>query len=138
MKIWTKERENQLRELCFLEKSNKEISEIMDLKIEYVRQARSRLGLTIEKVKAELDLAITKVKGKNEKEVDIVINRENCFGYISEKVCDALTVKNCTGCNFFKTHEQKAKDDERTRKRLQNTAYHNLIEEKEPTSRQTK
>lgn len=32
--------------------------------------------------------------------------------------CTALRIKNCNGCNFFKTEEQKAKDDEKTRKRL--------------------
>lgn len=36
------------------------------------------------------------------------------------KGCTALKVKNCEGCNFFKTVEQKAKDDEKTRKRLAN------------------
>lgn len=34
------------------------------------------------------------------------------------KGCTALRIKNCTGCDFFKTLEQKAKDDERTRQRL--------------------
>ena len=32
--------------------------------------------------------------------------------------CAALTVKDCDNCAFFKTIEQKIKDDERTKKRL--------------------
>lgn len=34
------------------------------------------------------------------------------------KSCTALKMKKCEGCSFFKTTEQKRKDDERTRKRL--------------------
>ncbi|WP_312907281.1 hypothetical protein [Tissierella praeacuta] len=33
-------------------------------------------------------------------------------------ICTALKVKECRGCAFFKTTEQKIKDDERTKKRL--------------------
>lgn len=51
---------------------------------------------------------------------------DKCFADVSKDIlgpggkkgCTALRIKNCTGCNFFKTLEQKAKDDERTRQRL--------------------
>lgn len=41
-----------------------------------------------------------------------------CFAD-DKKICTALNVKKCRGCKIFKTLEQKAKDDEKTRKRLE-------------------
>lgn len=49
---WTKELEIQLRILAFEEKSNKEISEIMNIPLEDVYAGRSRFGITIAKVNA--------------------------------------------------------------------------------------
>ncbi len=49
---WSKEQENQLRELSFAEKSNKEISEIMGIALVEVYEGRSKFGITIAKVKA--------------------------------------------------------------------------------------
>lgn len=49
---WNKEQENQLRELAFAEKSNKEIAETMGIGLTDVHAGRSRFGVTREKVKA--------------------------------------------------------------------------------------
>lgn len=43
---------------------------------------------------------------------------DKCFADNGPK-CTALNDKNCNGCAFFKTLEQKSKDDERTRIRLE-------------------
>jgi len=48
---WSKEQEQQLKELCFEEKSNKEIAAIMGIKLSDVHAARSRLGVTMDKVR---------------------------------------------------------------------------------------
>lgn len=45
------------------------------------------------------------------------VTMEKCFAD-NGRSCTALRIKNCEGCNFFKTLEQKIKDDEKTRKRL--------------------
>lgn len=47
----TKEQETKLTELAFAEKSNKEIAEAMSMELADVHAARSRLGVTIPKVK---------------------------------------------------------------------------------------
>lgn len=47
----TKEQETKLTELAFAEKSNKEIAQIMGIDLADVHAARSRLGITIPKVK---------------------------------------------------------------------------------------
>lgn len=49
---WTEELKNQLKELAFAEKPNKEIAEIMDIPLKDVHAGRSRFGWTIAKVKA--------------------------------------------------------------------------------------
>jgi len=49
---WTDGLKEQLKELAFAEKSNKEIAEIMDIPLKEVHAGRSRFGLTIAKVKA--------------------------------------------------------------------------------------
>lgn len=48
---WTDGLKEQLKELAFAEKSNKEIAEIMDIPLTDVHAGRSRYGLTIAKVK---------------------------------------------------------------------------------------
>lgn len=48
---WTDGLKEQLKELAFAEKSNKEIAEIMDIPLKDVHAGRSRFGLTIAKVK---------------------------------------------------------------------------------------
>lgn len=40
-----------------------------------------------------------------------------CFADIGN-MCTALKVKECEGCNFFKTNEQRFKEEENTRERL--------------------
>jgi len=47
---WNKEQEQQLRDLCFAEKSNKEIAAIMGIKLADVHSGRSRFGITVAKV----------------------------------------------------------------------------------------
>lgn len=49
---WTDGLKEQLKELAFAEKSNKEIAEIMDIPLKEVHAGRSRFGITIAKVKA--------------------------------------------------------------------------------------
>jgi len=48
---WSKEQEQQLRKLAFEEKTNKEIAQIMNIKLEDVHNGRSRFGVTIDKVR---------------------------------------------------------------------------------------
>jgi hypothetical protein len=47
----TKEQETKLTEMAFAEKSNKEIAEALGIELKDVHAARSRLGVTIPKVK---------------------------------------------------------------------------------------
>jgi len=47
---WNKEQEQQLKALCFEEKSNKEIATIMGIDITDVHSGRSRFGVTVAKV----------------------------------------------------------------------------------------
>lgn len=49
---WSKEQEQQLRDLCFQEKSNKEIASIMEIELSDVHAGRSRFGITVAKVAA--------------------------------------------------------------------------------------
>lgn len=42
---------------------------------------------------------------------------ENCFAYKNNR-CTALKVKNCEGCNFYKTKDQQLNDKERARQRV--------------------
>jgi len=47
---WNKEQEQQLKTLCFEEKSNKEIAQTMNIDLVDVHNGRSRFGVTIDKV----------------------------------------------------------------------------------------
>ena len=49
----SKEQEKKLTELAFAEKSNKEIAQELGIDLKNVHAARSRLGITIPKVKAQ-------------------------------------------------------------------------------------
>ena len=49
---WPEEKIEQLRKLCFEEKTNTEIAKIMGYETKGIHAARSRLGITIAKVKA--------------------------------------------------------------------------------------
>lgn len=51
----TKEQETRLTELAYAEKSNKEIAQELGIGLTDVHAARSRLGITIPKVKAALE-----------------------------------------------------------------------------------
>lgn len=50
----TKEQESKLKGMAFAEKSNKEIAQELDIELKDVHAARSRLGITIPKVKEAL------------------------------------------------------------------------------------
>jgi len=69
---WNKEQEQQLRNLCFQEKSNKEIAEIMGIELSDVHNGRSRFGITVAKVAAAKvsvkELLATDQKVKRSKE----------------------------------------------------------------------
>lgn len=45
---------------------------------------------------------------------------DRCFADIGKGIagCSALNKKYCEGCAFFKTVEQKRKDDDKTKRRL--------------------
>lgn len=43
---WSNKQKEKLKELCFAEKSNKEISEIMGISLNDVYAGRSRFGIT--------------------------------------------------------------------------------------------
>lgn len=51
----TKEQEKKLTEMAFAEKSNREIADELDIDLSDVHAARSRLGITIPKVKQSLE-----------------------------------------------------------------------------------
>ena len=109
---WTNEVKEKIRELAMDGKSNKEIAEILGTKTEYIRNARSRFGLTNEKIGIVKEVEISKDRCF----ADVPTNSKGAGG---KKGCAALVIKECKGCAFFKTVEQKAKDDERTKKRLE-------------------
>lgn len=57
--------------------------------------------------------------------------RTDCFAFKGceyQQFCNALGgVKNCVGCNFFKTKEQIEKEEKRTKRRLEKLgAYYDL------------
>jgi putative lipase involved disintegration of autophagic bodies len=49
---WTPKMEDKLRKLCFEEKSNADLAKIFNCDVKDIHAARSRLGITIDKVKA--------------------------------------------------------------------------------------
>lgn len=57
---WTKTQEDKLRKLCFEEKTNAEIAKALGIDVKEVHAARSRLGITIPKVKAAKAEAVPK------------------------------------------------------------------------------
>ena len=48
---WTPKTEDKLRKLCFEEKSNADLAKIFNCDVKDIHAARSRLGITIPKVK---------------------------------------------------------------------------------------
>lgn len=42
---------------------------------------------------------------------------KDCFAYKNNR-CTALIVKNCEGCNFYKTKDQQVKDKEKAMERI--------------------
>ena len=58
---WTPKMEDKLRKLCFEDKSNADLAKIFSCDVKDIHAARSRLGITIPKVKAAKE-ADTKIK----------------------------------------------------------------------------
>lgn len=87
----TKDQETKLTEMCFAEKSNKEIAQELKIELKDVHAARSRLNITIPKVRVikaenipakktikEINLEIMKVekaKDAAEKKIDRCMER---------------------------------------------------------------
>ena len=67
----TKDQETRLTELAFAEKSNKEIAEELKIELADVHAARSRLGITIPKVKIALERGFkpTTATSRSKKEI---------------------------------------------------------------------
>lgn len=64
----------------------------------------------------------------------ITVEAKDCFAYKNQKQCNALKVKNCSGCSFYKTKEQFQSDkqkaleiilslDQKTQDRINNKYY---------------
>ncbi len=70
----TADMQEKLTKLCFAEKSNKEIAKELNLDIKEVYAARSRLGITIPKVKAakEVEQAAKRTAEEIQQEIDKV------------------------------------------------------------------
>ena len=56
---WSKEQEQQIKELGFERKSNAEIAEAMNIPLKDVHQGRSRFGITVAKVEEALKNGIS-------------------------------------------------------------------------------
>lgn len=70
----TKDQENKLTEMAFAEKSNKEIAEELGIELKDVHATRSRLGITIPKVKAAKEKGVQPVLRTRE-EIDQEIGK---------------------------------------------------------------
>lgn len=74
----TKKQETKLTEMAFAEKSNKEIAEELEIELTEVHAARSRLGITIPKIKAlkaknvQASAAVVRSKEDIQAEIDRV------------------------------------------------------------------
>ncbi len=73
----TKDQETKLTELAFAEKSNKEIADELKVELKDVHAARSRLGITIPKVKAKMTKASTRTAEEITAEISKVENAKN-------------------------------------------------------------
>ncbi len=65
---WSKEQEQQLIDLCFQEKSNKEIAATMGIELSDVHSGRSRFGITVAKVVAAKSVQAADQKVSRSKE----------------------------------------------------------------------
>lgn len=83
----TKEQETKLTELAFLEKSNKDIAEALGIEIKDVHAARSRLGITIPKVKALKAKGVQATVKRAEKEIrEEIVKVENAHMIAVKKI----------------------------------------------------
>lgn len=70
----TKDQENKLTELCFAGVSNKEIAEELKIELKNVHAARSRLGITIPKIK-EMKSRGAQPSGRTKEEIQQEIDK---------------------------------------------------------------
>jgi hypothetical protein len=70
----TKDQETKLTELSFAEKSNKEIAEAIGIEVKDVHAARSRLGITIPKIK-EMKSRGVQPSGRTKEEIKAEIDK---------------------------------------------------------------
>lgn len=85
---WTSELKDQLKTLAFEEKSNKEISEIMNISVNGVHVGRSRFGITVAKVKAQKEnIKTVRTKEMIEDEIKKV-QKARTEAYKKIKRCD--------------------------------------------------
>ena len=80
----TKDQETQLTKLCFAGVSNKEIAEELKIELKDVHAARSRLGITISKVKA----LTTKASARTAEEITAEISKVEKAKDAAEKKID--------------------------------------------------
>lgn len=80
----TKDQETKLTEMAFAEKSNKEIAEELKIELKDVHAARSRLGITIPKVKA----LMTKASARTAEEITAEISKVEKAKDAAEKKID--------------------------------------------------
>jgi len=69
----TKEQETKLTEMAFAEKSNKEIAKALGIELKDVHAARSRLGITIPKVKAAKEKGVQQPVSRSKEAIEFEI-----------------------------------------------------------------
>ena len=80
----TKDQETKLTEMAFAEKSNKEIAQELGIALKDVHAARSRLGITVPKVKA----LMTKASARTAEEITAEISKVEKAKDAAEKKID--------------------------------------------------
>lgn len=90
----TIEMESKLLKLCFAEKSNKEIAQELGIDLKDVHAARSRLGITIPKVKAakEVEQAAKRTAEEITAEISKVENAKNAAEKKIDRCMERLEV----------------------------------------------
>lgn len=82
----TKDQETRLTELAFAEKSNKEIAQELGIELSDIHAARSKLGITIPKVKQALEKGFNPSCARTQKEIiDEIEKVENSLNQAERK-----------------------------------------------------
>lgn len=105
----TKEQETKLTEMCFAEKSNKEIAAELDIGLTDVHAARSRLGITMPKVKEALAKGV-KAGCRSVKEILEEIDKVSKAQFTAEKKvyrCEMRLIELENELNMAKENEGK-------------------------------